>query len=127
MSASPESFSSTRLKAASRDSVGGGAVTDNFSSGGPLAAERETRRSASAGPARSVSSIRQASAWRTACQPGGGALAPADGVRRKPRDLHVLAGLARERGAHLLDLQLLVADVRLLEQDDLLEPLAQPA
>src|SRR5262245_5837377 len=103
MSASPESFSSTRLKAASRDSVAGGALTDTIGecSGRARGGQPEAAR-------------RQGSV-------------AADGVRGEAGDLDVLARLARQGGAHLFDLQLLVAEVRLLEQDDLLEPLAQAA
>src|SRR5215211_3419916 len=49
---------------------------------------------------------------------------------REAADDHVLAGLGRHRGAHVLDGLagvLVLVDVLLVEQRDLLEPLAQPA
>src|SRR3954451_11449107 len=60
----------------------------------------------------------------------GGASLLADGEARKAADDDVLAGLARQLGPQLLDrlaVVLVRIDVRLLEQHDLLEPLAQLA
>src|SRR3954449_6278349 len=101
ISASPDSFSSTRLKAASRDSVAGGAVADTTGECSVRALCADTPRARGSGSA--------------------------DRVRGESGHLDVLARLARQRGAHLLDLQLLVAEVRLLEEHDLLVPLAQAA
>src|SRR4249920_857749 len=54
-------------------------------------------------------------------------LLAAELVAREALDLDVLARLGGERGARALDRQVVVAEPRLLQQDDLLVPLAQPA